>query len=70
MTAQVDLVDFVAGTGDESAGELLDRMRSIDRTGNGWVNIRPRPEDDPDPVVRNKAREAITTAAGTQGWVG
>ncbi len=49
------LVDFVAGTGNESTGELLDEMRSIDRAGNGWVNIRPRPEDDPDPSMADLA---------------
>jgi hypothetical protein len=55
MTTQVRLVDFVAGTGNESTGELLDQMRSIDRVGNGWVNIRPRPEDDPDPSMADLA---------------
>jgi hypothetical protein len=55
MTAQVRLVDFVAGTGNESTGELLDQMSSIDRAGNGWVNIRPRPEDDPDPSMADLA---------------
>ncbi len=79
MTAQVDLVDFVAGTGTESTGELLDRMRSIDRAGNGWVNIRPRPEDDPDPSMADLApapppaplgllaRRRVVTVEGT--WV-
>lgn len=79
MSAQVDLVDFVAGTGEGSTGELIDRMRSIDRVGNGWVNIRPRPEDDPEPSMADLAptpppsplgllaRRRVVTIEGT--WV-
>jgi hypothetical protein len=55
MTSQMRLVDFIAGSGNESTAELLDQMRSIDRKANGWVNIRPRPEDDPEPSMADLA---------------
>ena len=42
------MLDFVAGVGNERLDELLEEMRLIDRAASGWVNIRPRPEDDPD----------------------
>ena len=79
MTTRRHLVDFVAGVGNESTGELLDEMRSIDRAANGWVNIRPRPEDDPDPSMADLAptpppsplgllaRRRVVTIEGT--WV-
>ena len=55
MTGQMHLVDFVAGIGNDSTDELLDEMRAIDREANGWVNIRPRPEDNPDPSAADLA---------------
>ena len=79
MTGRMHLVDFVAGIGNESTGELLDEMQAIDRAANGWVNIRPRPEDNPDPSAADLAptpppsplnifgRRRVVTIEGT--WV-
>jgi hypothetical protein len=77
--SSVHLVDFVAGIGNESTDELLDEMVAIDRAANGWVNIRPRPEDDPGPAAADLAptpppaplgllaRRRVVTIEGT--WV-
>lgn len=62
--SSMHLVDFVAGPGNESPDELLDRMLAIDRAANGWVNIRPRPEDDPGPAAADLAPTAPPAPLG------
>ena len=57
------LVDFRA----DDLSPVLDEMATLGRQRNGWINVRPRPDDDPDEVITEFAPTPVPSPLGVFG---
>ena len=60
MASTVHLVDF----DDDDLSAPLGEMRRLEQHRDGWINVRPRPEDDPDEVLDEFAPTPVPSPLG------